>query len=90
MNPWQRRAMPAFIVVARNDASLVGRSSQRSGLQAVAECGLAQVTGSKSETGSLIGSVLISQPLDLTLKPYNGTLATFSPMLKGLRLLEEP
>jgi hypothetical protein len=51
---------------------------------------LAQVTSSKSETGSLIGSVLISQPLDLTLKPYNGTLATFSPMLKGLRLLEEP
>ena len=70
-------------------ASFVSRSSQRSGLQAVTECGLAQILGSKPETGSLIRSVLINQPLDLTLKPYNGTLATFSPMLKGLRLLEQ-
>uniref|UniRef100_UPI001AEC9425 hypothetical protein n=1 Tax=Microvirga aerophila TaxID=670291 RepID=UPI001AEC9425 len=73
MTSLEQRATPAFIGVALNDESLVGRSSQRSGLQAVAECGLAQVTGSKSETGSLIGSILISQPLDLTLKPHNGT-----------------
>jgi hypothetical protein len=70
-------------------ASFVDRSSQRGGLLAVAECSLAQVTGGKPETGSLIRSVLITQPLDLTLKPRNRTLATFGPTLKGLRLLEE-
>jgi hypothetical protein len=73
-----------------NCPSFVSRSSQRSSLQAVAECSLAKIMGSKPETGSLIRSVLITQPPDLKLKPRNGVLTTFSPTLKGLRLLEEP
>jgi hypothetical protein len=38
---------------------------------------------------SLIGSVLISQPLEIEFKLKNSTFATFRPTLKSLRLLEE-
>lgn len=43
----------------------------------------------RPQSGSLIRSVLIDQSLDLKLQPRNGTLATLSPVLKGLSLLEE-
>ena len=43
----------------------------------------------RPQSGSLIRSALMDQSLDLTLKPRNSTLATLSPVLKRLRLLEE-
>ena len=67
----------------------LSRLSQCSGVKTVAERCLAQVMGCRAQTGSLIHSLLINQSLDLTLKPRNSTLATFSPVLKRLRLLEE-
>ena len=45
--------------------------------------------GCAAKTCSLFHSLLIKQALDLTLQPRNSTLATVSPVLKSLRLLEE-
>ena len=58
-------------------------------METLAERCLAQVTGCAAKTCSLIHSPLIKQALDLTLQPRNSTLATVSPVLKSLRLLEE-
>jgi hypothetical protein len=57
-------------------------------MKTLAERYLAQVLGCKPQTGRLFHSLLIKQALDLTLQPRNSTLATVSPVLKGLRLLK--
>jgi hypothetical protein len=49
-----------------------------------------QVGDSEPEGALSLGrSALIDQSLNLTLQPCNSTLATLSPVLKGLSLLEE-
>ena len=49
-----------------------------------------QVGDSEPEGALSLGrSALIDQSLDLTLQPCNSTLATPSPVLKSLGLLEE-
>jgi hypothetical protein len=70
-------------------ALLPSRFSQGGGVQTLAERCMAQVTGCAAKTCSLFHSLLIKQALDLTLQPRNSTLATLSPVLKGLRVLEE-
>jgi hypothetical protein len=67
----------------------MNRSSQSSSLRSVAQSRMAQILGSKPQMSSLIGSVLISQPLEVEFKPKNSTFATFRPALKSLCLLEE-
>jgi hypothetical protein len=67
----------------------LSRFSQGSGVQTLAERRLAEVMGCKPQTGRLFHSLLIKQALDLTLQPRNSTLATLSPVLKGLSLLEQ-
>jgi hypothetical protein len=67
----------------------LSRFSQGGGMETLAERRVAQVTGCAAKTCSLFHSLLIKQALDLTLQPRNSTLATLSPVLKGLRLLEE-
>jgi hypothetical protein len=67
----------------------LSRFSQGGGVQMLAERCVAQVTGCAAKTCSLFHSLLIKQALDLTLQPRNSTLATLSPVLKGLSLLEE-
>ena len=67
----------------------LSRFSQGGGVQTLAERCMAQVTGCAAKTCSLFHSLLIKQALDLTLQPRNSTLATASPVLKGLNLLEE-
>jgi hypothetical protein len=57
-------------------------------METLAERRVAQVTGCAAETCSLFHSLLIKQALDLTLQPRSSTLATLSPVLKGLSLLE--
>ena len=54
----------------------------------LAERRVAQVTGCAAKTCRLFHSPLIKQALDLTLQPRNSTLATRSPVLKGLSLLK--
>jgi hypothetical protein len=49
----------------------------------------AQVLGRRAQAGCLIRSTLIFQLFGLKLQPRNSALATGSPMLKGLRVLEE-
>jgi hypothetical protein len=67
----------------------LSRFSQGGGVQTLAERRVAQVTGCAAKTCSLFHSLLIKQALDLTLQPRNSTLATLSPVLKSLSLLEE-
>jgi hypothetical protein len=67
----------------------LSRFSQGGGVQMLAERCVAQVTGCAAKTCSLFHSLLIKQALDLTLQPRDSTLATLSPVLKGLSLLEE-
>ena len=67
----------------------LSRFSQGGGVQMLAERCVAQVTGCAAKTCSLFHSLLIKQALDLTLQPRNSTLATLSPVLKDLSLLEE-
>ncbi len=67
----------------------LSRFSQGGGVETLAERCLAQVMGCAAKTCSLFHSLLIKQALDLTLQPRNSTLATVSPVLKSLRLLEE-
>ena len=67
----------------------LSRFSQGGGVQMLAERCVAQVTGCAAKTCSLFHSLLIKQALDLTLQPRSSTLATLSPVLKGLSLLEE-
>ncbi len=67
---------------------LPSRFSQGGGVQTLAERRVAQVTGCVAKTCSLFHSLLIKQALDLTLQPSSSTLATRSPVLKGLRVLE--
>jgi len=67
----------------------LSRFSQGGGVQTLAERRVAQVTGCAAKTCSLFHSLLIKQALDLTLQPRNSTLATLSPVLKDLSLLEE-
>jgi hypothetical protein len=67
----------------------LSRFFQGDGEQTLAERRVAQVTGRAAKTCSLFHSLLIKQALDLTLQPRNSTLATLSPVLKGLSLLEE-
>ena len=67
----------------------LSRFSQGGGVQMLAERCVAQVTGCAAKTCRLFHSPLIKQALDLTLQPRNSTLATRSPVLKGLSLLEE-
>jgi hypothetical protein len=67
----------------------LSRFSQGGGMETLAERRVAQVTGCAAKTCSLFHSLLIKQALDLTLQPRNSTLATLSPVLKGLSLLEE-
>jgi hypothetical protein len=69
-------------------AVLPSRFSQGGGMETLAERCMAQVTGCAAKTCSLFHSLLIKQALDLTLQPRNSTLATLSPVLKGLNLLE--
>jgi hypothetical protein len=66
----------------------LSRFSQGSGVETLAERCLAQVMGCAAKTCSLFHSLLIKQTLDLTLQPRNSTLATVSPVLKGLSLWE--
>ena len=66
----------------------LSRFSQGGGVEPLAERRVAQVTGCAAKTCSLFHSLLIKQALDLTLQPRNSTLATLSPVLKGLRVLE--
>ena len=66
----------------------LSRFSQGGGVETLAERCLAQVMGCAAKTCSLFHSLLIKQALDLTLQPRNSTLATVSPVLKSLRLLE--
>jgi hypothetical protein len=66
----------------------LSRFSQGGGVQTLAERRVAQVTGCAAKTCSLFHSLLIKQALDLTLQPRNSTLATVSPVLKGLCLLK--
>jgi hypothetical protein len=47
------------------------------------------VVGRRAQAGCLIRSTLIFQLSDLKLKPRYSTLAAVSPVLKGLRVLEE-
>ena len=65
------------------------RSPQFSGVKSVTDRCLTEVMRRRPQSGSLIRSALIDQSLDLTLQPCNSTLATLSPVLKGLSLLEE-
>jgi hypothetical protein len=58
-------------------------------MEPVAECRFVEVVDRRLQTSSLICALLFDQLLDPSLQPLNGTLATFGPMLKGLRLLEE-
>jgi hypothetical protein len=67
----------------------LSRFSQGGGMETLAERRVAQVTGCAAKTCSLFHSLLIKQALDLKLQPRSSTLATLSPVLKGLRLLEE-
>lgn len=67
----------------------LSRSPQFSGVQSVTDRGLTEVMGCKPQTGRLIRSALMDQSLDLKLKPRDSTLATLSPVLKRLSLLEE-
>src|SRR3954468_13348909 len=67
----------------------LSRFTQGGGVQMLAECCAAQATGCAAKTCSLFHSLLIKQTLDLKLQPRDGTLATLSPVLKGLSLLEE-
>jgi hypothetical protein len=57
-------------------------------MKAVVERCSAQVMGCKPQTGRLTHPLLSKQALDLTLQSRNSTLATVSPVLKGLCLLE--
>jgi hypothetical protein len=66
----------------------LSRFSQGGGVQTLAERRVAQVTGCAAKTCSLFHSLLIKQALDLKLQPRNSTLATLSPVLKGLRVLK--
>ena len=65
------------------------RSPQFSGVKSVTDRGLTEVMRRRPQSGSLIRSALMDQSLDLTLKPRDSTLATLSPVLKRLSLLEE-
>ena len=65
------------------------RSPQFSGVKSVTDRCLTEVMRRRPQSGSLIRSALIDQSLDLTLQPCNSTLATLSPVLKDLSLLEE-
>jgi hypothetical protein len=67
----------------------LSRFSQGGGVQMLAERCVAQVTGCAAKTCSLFHSLLIKQALDLKLQPRSSTLATLSPVLKDLSLLEE-
>jgi hypothetical protein len=66
----------------------LSRFSQGGGVQMLAELCVAQVTGCAAKTCSLFHSLLIKQALDLKLQPRSSTLATLSPVLKGLRVLK--
>lgn len=63
--------------------------SPQSGVKSVTDGCLTEVMRRRPQSGSLIRSVLIDQSLDLKLQPRDGTLATLSPVLKGLSLLKE-
>jgi hypothetical protein len=67
----------------------LSRSPQFSGVKSVTDRCLTEVMRRRPQSGSLIRSALIDQSLDLTLQPCNSTLATLSPVLKSLGLLEE-
>jgi hypothetical protein len=67
----------------------LSRSPQFSGVKSVTDRCLTEVMRRRPQSGSLIRSALIDQLLDLTLQPCNSTLATLSPVLKALSLLEE-
>ena len=58
-------------------------------MKSVTDRGLTEVVRRRPQSGSLIRSALMDQSLDLTLKPRDSTLATLSPVLKRLSLLEE-
>jgi hypothetical protein len=58
-------------------------------MKPVANRRFTQVVSRRPKTGDLICSVLTNQSLDLKLQFHDGTLPAVSPMLKGLRLLEE-
>jgi hypothetical protein len=70
-------------------ALLPSRSPQFSGVKSVTDRCLTEVMRRRPQSSSLIHSALIDQSLDFTLQPCNSTLATLSPVLKGLRVLEE-
>ena len=67
----------------------LSRSPQFSGVKSITDCGLTEVMRRRPQSGSLIRSALMDQSLDLKLKPRDSTLATLSPVLKSLSLLEE-
>jgi len=64
-------------------------SSQFSSVTTLASRRFTQVLGRRAQVGCLIRLMLIFQLLDLKLQPSNSALATGSPLLKGLRVLEE-
>jgi hypothetical protein len=68
---------------------MLRHSSQFSSVTTVANRRFAQVLGRRAQVGCLIRLMLIFQLSDLKLQPRNSTLATGSPMLKGLRVLDE-
>ena len=67
----------------------LSRSPQFSSVKSVTDRGLTEVMRRRPQSGSLIRSALMDQSLDLTLQPRDSTLATLSPVLKRLSLLEE-
>jgi hypothetical protein len=64
----------------------LSRSPQFSGVKPVTDRCLMEVMRRRPQSGSLIRSVLLDQSVDLRLKPRDSTLATLSPVLKGLSL----
>ena len=68
---------------------MLRHSSQFSSVTTVANRRFAQVVGRRAQVGCLIRLMLIFQLSDLKLQPRNSTLATGSPLFKGLRVLEE-
>jgi hypothetical protein len=68
---------------------MLRHSSQFSSVTPLANRRFAQVLGRRAQVGCLIRLMLIFQLLGFKLQPRNSTLATGSPMFKGLRVLEE-
>jgi hypothetical protein len=64
-------------------------SSQFSSLALLVNRRFTQVLGRRAQVDCLIRLMLILQLLGFKLQPRNSTLATGSPMFKGLRVLEE-